>query len=344
MATLEAPLCVPPVQPARQLVGANGFFHLTMSVLSAALLASAGIALWGFNYRLPSSLADIYTFCFALGLAAAYCRWAKFDRLFQSCLLVLWSCVLSALLKFPMYLAARYRTPLQDHALARIDHDLGFDAIAIVHWMAPHPWLRIFFTLSYGALFPLMVLGALLPAVRYRFQAVKELIVATSFATIVGAVLFRFIPAIGPWAVYGYAPSAPQLRCQELLLTLRTGNVHTLDLNESGIVCFPSFHSLLAVVSCVALWSIKPLRIPAAILATCIVLSTLTTGWHYLVDVIGGLLLTVLSIAVARAFTAVERRIEQRANPAWPARARALHKLASLRLDARVDRAMIPPR
>ncbi len=285
-----------------------------MGALSAALLVSAGIALSSFNYRLPSSLADIYTFCFALGLAAAYCRWAKFHHLFQSCLLVLWSCVLSALLKFPMYLAARFRTPLQDHALARIDHGLGFDAIAIVHWMAPHPWLRTFFTLTYDALFPLMVLGVLLPAVRYRFQAVKELIVATSFATIVGAVLFRYIPAIGPWAVYGYAPAPSQLRCQDLLLTLRTGSSHVLDLNESGIVCFPSFHTLLAVISCVALWSIKPLRIPAAILATCIVLSTLTTGWHYLVDVIGGLLLTVLSIAAARAFTAIERRIQQRAD------------------------------
>src|SRR5579863_2018243 len=109
MATLEAPLRATPVQPARQRVHANRFFHIAMGVLSAALLASAGIALWSFNYRLPSSLADIYTFCFALGLAAAYCRWAKFDRLFQSCLLVLWSCVLSALLIFPMYLAARFR-------------------------------------------------------------------------------------------------------------------------------------------------------------------------------------------------------------------------------------------
>jgi membrane-associated phospholipid phosphatase len=85
-----------------------------------------------------------------------------------------------------------------------------------------------------------------------------------------------------------------------------------LDLNESGIVCFPSFHALLAVVSCVALGSIRPLRIPAAIVAGCVVLSTLTTGWHYLVDVIGGLLLAALSIAAARGFTAIERRVEQR--------------------------------
>ena len=284
-----------------------------MAVLSAALLICAGLALAGFGYRLPSSLADIYTFCLALGAAAAYCRWANFDRLLQSCLLVLWSCVLSFLLKFPMYLAARFRAPLKDHVLSQIDHGLGFDAVTLVHGMAHHPWIRVFFSLSYSALFPLMVLAAILPAVRYRFQAVKELIVATSFATIVGAVLFRFVPAIGPWSVHGYAPSTAQLRCQDLLLSLRSNTTHVLDLNESGIVCFPSFHTLLAVVSCVALWSIKPLRIPAAVLASCVVLSTLTTGWHYLVDVIGGLLLAILSIAVARGFTAIEQRIECRA-------------------------------
>jgi len=300
-----------PVHPARLRDDTNGVFHLTMACLSAALLVCAAVALQDFNYRLPASLANLYSFCFALGLAAGYCRWAKFDRLFQSCLLVLWSCVLSTLLKFPMYLAARFRTPLRDHALAQIDHGLGFDAAALVHWGASHPWTRTFFGLSYGALFPLMVLGVLLPAVRYRFQAVKELIVATSFATVIGAVLFRFIPAIGPWSVCGYAPSTAQLRCQDLLLTLRAGGVHVINLTESGIVCFPSFHTLLAIVSCLALWSIKPLRIPAAVLASCVILATLTTGWHYLVDVIGGLLLTVLSIAAARSFTALEQRIEE---------------------------------
>lgn len=309
MATILAPVRA---VPARQSVTANGFFHLMMALLSAALLISAAIAVARFGYRLPASFADIYTFLIALGVAAGYCRWAKFDRLLQSCLLVLWSCVLSFLLKFPMYLAARFRSPLKDHALAEIDQAFGFNASTLVHFMASHPWLRTLFTLSYDALFPLMVLGALLPAVRYRFQAVKELIVATSFATIVGAVIFRFVPAIGPWAVYGYAPSVSQLRCQDLLLTLRSNSPHVLNLNESGIVCFPSFHTLLAVVSCVALWSIRPLRIPAVVVASSIVLSTLTTGWHYLVDVIGGLLLTILSIAAARCFTAIEERIEGR--------------------------------
>ena len=313
MATIEVPVrpvaAVRPLQRTRR----KTFFHFAMAALSLALLVSAAVAVVGFGYRLPDSLWDIYTFCLTLGGAAAYCRWAGFDRLLQSCLLVYWSCILSTLLKFPMYLAARFHAPLKDHTFARLDHGLGFDALALMQWTAPHPWIRTFFSLSYDALFPLMVLAVILPAIRYRFQAVKQLIVATSFATILGAMFFCFFPAIGPWSVCGYAPSTAQLRCQNLLLVLRSNSVHVLDLHESGIVCFPSFHTLLAVVSCVALWSIKPLRIPAVVVATCVILSTLTIGWHYLVDVIGGLLLSVLSIAVAQAFTAVERRFDQRA-------------------------------
>ena len=174
-----------------------------MAVLSVALLVAAAVAVVGLGYRLPNSLADIYTFSLALGIAAGYCRWARFDSLLQSCLLVLWSCVLSFLLRFPMYIAARSHAPLKDHALAQVDHGLGFDALTWVQWMVHHPLVRAFFSLSYDALFPLMVLGALIAAVRYRFQAVKELIVATSFATLVGAVIFRFVPAVGPWSVFG---------------------------------------------------------------------------------------------------------------------------------------------
>jgi membrane-associated phospholipid phosphatase len=54
------------------------------------------------------------------------------------------------------------------------------------------------------------------------------------------------------------------------------------------------------------LQSIKWLRIPAAILAGLIVASTLTTGWHYGTDVVGGLLMCALSLWIARAVLRLE--------------------------------------
>ena len=51
-----------------------------------------------------------------------------------------------------------------------------------------------------------------------------------------------------------------------------------------------------------ALWGFRPIRIPAAILSVLIILSTLTTGWHYFSDVLGGIVVAAISMAVARVY------------------------------------------
>ena len=56
----------------------------------------------------------------------------------------------------------------------------------------------------------------------------------------------------------------------------------------------------------------KPLRIPAVIVALLVSASTLTTGWHYIVDVIGGILLALISWLVAKAFTRIESTVDAR--------------------------------
>jgi membrane-associated phospholipid phosphatase len=294
----------------------NRIFHQCMALLSAALFLVAVATIAFFNYRLPfsqaASVADFVPFTGAI----AYCWWAKRHRLLQACSLAFWASVLSTLLKFPLYIAGRSQVALKDDSLAHIDRILRIEVPSVLHAMAPHAWARAVLAVSYDMLFPLMVVAAILPALRFRFSAAKELIVAISFATLVGAPLFALIPAIGPWTVYGYAPLPLQAQTRALFLSLRTGGIHLIDLNEPGFVCFPSFHVLLAVLSAVALCSIKPLRIPAVLIAALITLSTLTTGWHYVTDVIGGLVLAGLSVAASKGFTRWETarlsRVRQR--------------------------------
>jgi len=295
-------------QQARDLCPSNRFFHIFMAGMSAVLLAMAAICVAFLRYRLQAPGFDDCAGFAAIVVATAYCWWAKFERFLQVCLIVFWSQLMGKLLAFPVYLAARSRIPLQDEALAHFDKMAGLEVPAILHFMANDPWARTALAVSYDLLFPLMVLGVMLPAIRYRWPAVKELIVGTSIGTILGAAMFAVCPAIGPWAVYNFPPSAQQETCETLFLNLRMPTVHVLSPADTGIICFPSFYVLLAILSCIALCSIKPLRIPVIAIASCVAISTLTTGWHYVADVLGGLTLAVLSIWIAKLYTRVEAR------------------------------------
>jgi membrane-associated phospholipid phosphatase len=61
------------------------------------------------------------------------------------------------------------------------------------------------------------------------------------------------------------------------------------------------------VLSAWALWSIKPLRILAVIVAVLVVISTVTTGWHYLADVIAGLIISAASGLIANQIIGKDR-------------------------------------
>ena len=67
-------------------------------------------------------------------------------------------------------------------------------------------------------------------------------------------------------------------------------------------MCFPSFHVIWAVLSARALWGFRRLRIPVSMLAGLLSVSTMTTGWHYFVDVLGGLVVAEVSILAAKAY------------------------------------------
>jgi membrane-associated phospholipid phosphatase len=70
----------------------------------------------------------------------------------------------------------------------------------------------------------------------------------------------------------------------------------------AGIICFPSFHVIWAILCAAALWGFRPLRIPIALLSGTIVVSTMTTGWHYFSDVLAGVVIAVLAIAIAKVY------------------------------------------
>jgi membrane-associated phospholipid phosphatase len=130
--------------------------------------------------------------------------------------------------------------------------------------------------------------AVLLPPFLHRPAAARRYLLALIIATLLTAAIFALWPAIGPWVTEGFLPTAPQLRVTRYLTQLKSPRPLTLDFDAAAIVSFPSFHVVLALLSAVALSGLPRIRLVAWTLAILTCLSTLTTGWHYGIDLAGG--------------------------------------------------------
>ena len=130
--------------------------------------------------------------------------------------------------------------------------------------------------------------------------AAQRFILVNAIAFVVSLPCMLLLPAIGPWVSWYFEPNRLQLACELTIQSLRTGVLSTGD-SFGGIICFPSFHVFWALVGAHALQPFRWLRYPAILIAGLIAVSTMSTGWHYAVDVFSGILLAVLSTIIANA-------------------------------------------
>jgi hypothetical protein len=219
----------------------------------------------------------------------------------ESALVIPWMLLLAATLSFPVLIAARLRMPLQDSLFGHIDQSLGVSVPGIVAW-ADHHWLGTAINGSYPLLLPLLAVAAFAPAFTGKMKQTREFLLSNLAAFAIGVPLFALLPAVGPWYYYHLAPNPAQAACFAQLLSLRVPGPYLFQEQAAGVVCFPSFHVIWAILCAAALWGFRPIRIPVALLSAMIVASTLTTGWHYFSDVVGGIGVAAISLAIARVY------------------------------------------
>jgi PAP2 superfamily len=219
----------------------------------------------------------------------------------EGALVILWGLLFAAVLSFPVLIAARLRFPLQDSLFGRIDESLGVRVPGIVGWANQH-WLGTLINGSYPYLLPLLAAAGFAPALMGHMKRAREFVLANLVAFAIGLPLFAVLPAVGPWNYYHLAPASLQAACEAQLFSLRLPGPYMFQEQSAGIICFPSFHVIWAILCAAALRDYRPLRVPAVLLSAMIVASTLTTGWHYVTDVLGGIGVAVLAMAIARIY------------------------------------------
>jgi hypothetical protein len=214
----------------------------------------------------------------------------------DAALMLPWTCLLIVLFRIAVILSAQLRYPLRDDLFIKADQAMGFNVPRIMAWTAAHRPVDPVLGRGYYLLLPLLIGAMLLPALLGKRAAAEQFVVANAIAFLASFPLFAFLPSVGPWYGYHFPGSEIQKSTEATILALHSGVAKAAT---AGIITFPSFHVIWAVLSAWALWSIKPVRILAIAIAFLAVVSTVTTGWHYVADVIAGLMIAAASEVIA---------------------------------------------
>src|SRR5271157_351914 len=227
-----------------------------------------------------------------------YTRAEGYSRLGEVSALAIWALVALTLLTAITMIAARTAAPLLDANFAQIDGVMHVSVAAIVRHVAHFPVLRKALVFSYNLLNLFALAALILPAMGGRPKHSRRYLLSVIVAVLITCAIFSVAPAIGPWVVYGFEPARTQTAAQVCLLELKS-HQGVVNCKDCGIVCFPSFHVALAVLATMALWHFRKGRPVLVVLCTAIWVSTVTTGWHYVIDVFGGLAVAAAAHAIA---------------------------------------------
>lgn len=84
------------------------------------------------------------------------------------------------------------------------------------------------------------------------------------------------------------------------------------ELRVTGLVGFPSFHTVMALMSLIAIWPYRLARLALIVVNTALLPAILIHGGHNLMDVLGGTVVTAVSWWLGlRVFEAQDRRLTQ---------------------------------
>ncbi len=195
------------------------------------------------------------------------------------------------------YVVATLRMPMWDLRFARMDTALGFNWSAGFDWiMASHWTIRYVLGHAYNSMMVQVFASIAYFALIGRSDRNRELLWIGMLSLLISVSLSGPFPALGPYTKGGMPAWSA------VLVTIRNGTLSKFKLYDvTGIVAFPSCHTVMAVL--LVYVHRPPLRtfVPVAILNVLMLIAIPFAGHHYLVDMIAGAAVASLAVAIARA-------------------------------------------
>lgn len=279
---------------------------LTWRMLMAFAVVSASLGMaQGFTIQRHELVVALLLLATMLALSHVYTFWRPRPQ-FAYPTILLAQFVLSGLVFGPLsYFTAAIGMPLIDPQLAAIDAMIGFDWHALQRLAASSKLLAGLGDIVYHTSgFQIFLVWAVL-AFTGQIVRLGVFLTAMVWATGVCVVLATLFPAAGAYVHYAVPPSAMGFIKHDAGIwhltdfeALRAGTMRMIDLSKmEGLVTFPSFHTVVALLCGWALANTRVVGPIACIYSGLVVLTTLPIGGHYLIDVVFGALIMAASVA-----------------------------------------------
>ena len=276
-----------------------------IAIVAAIILTSATITDFRIVWR---SYATICTVSASLLAASWFCRAKRNEpRLSLALGAAAQILVFSAVVAPLSYLAASFGLPLKDDALEAADRALGFDWMALLATLNAHPTVFAIMRAFYFSLMLQAVFVVLCLAFTGRLASLRIFILAFMSAAIITIAISAVVPAQGVWSHHGFAVAdvssiVPATRAAWPVYDgLRDGTYRLLvAAGSEGIITFPSLHAALTVILIGAMWPVPGVRWLGLAANLVVIAATPIDGSHYLIDVLAGIAIAIVSLAAGR--------------------------------------------
>jgi membrane-associated phospholipid phosphatase len=199
--------------------------------------------------------------------------------------------------------------PYRDAVLNAADTWMGLDWRAYLHFFNDRPLLGTLGHLAYSSILLQLLVLIVSLAGPSRLLRLQQYILATALALVITLVVFVFAPASGIFTFLNIQPDefanlSPIMTTNQILRldALRNGQQSYVNGME-GLITFPSFHTVWAVLFMWVFYPVKQLRYGAIFLNLFIIASTPILGAHYFIDLVGGGVVAVIAICATARFS-----------------------------------------
>jgi hypothetical protein len=254
---------------------AAGGFNVDITGYLALLILSAGLSALGFFYSRARPDPNLAAMLFGASFL----------------------CTFSAGADFLNYLLLTVAGHPIDETLAGLDRAVGFDWPGLIGWAAAHPRSDFLLREAYETSLPQIAALIVCLGLFRQPEKIHGFCIALAIGAGIAIGFWTLFPSFGAFAVY-HLPEQVALKAnaalngnyaRELSGLLAHGPGRIGPREVKGLIGFPSFHTVMALLTIWYARKLPVLRWVALALNVLVIASTPIHGGHHLVDLFGGM-------------------------------------------------------